>query len=220
MTVYLSSFYPLCSTRSGKKASKNFKFPPYIDGSCRREPDFEKQHPSITGLCRPPFAAKLCKGDIVVYTTNKLGIGARKVVAVLEVIHVIQKSNENPKFSTHKKAAKWYFEKKYKLPNNLMVKDNIPHPLVETSRKGRWVDWVGGKSLKEWDKHYLERSINTNVAICKVLCKELNNPIELTENEMLRIFGRRPGTRNPSKVQPKEWDDFRKWLFKNRYNIK
>jgi len=42
MAIYMSSFCPLICTDAGKQAAGKYKLPPFIDGSCRREPDFEK----------------------------------------------------------------------------------------------------------------------------------------------------------------------------------
>jgi len=51
MAHYLTTFRPLCFTAAGKKAARKFGHPPYIDASCRREPDFESAFPSITAVC-------------------------------------------------------------------------------------------------------------------------------------------------------------------------
>ena len=51
MRIYLSSFYPLICTNKGRKAVEEFNLPPYIDGSCRREPDFENEYPVKENKC-------------------------------------------------------------------------------------------------------------------------------------------------------------------------
>ncbi len=54
------------------KAISDYNFPPFIAGSCRREPDFENDFPSITSLCRQEkFAPLLFPNDVVVYITVK-----------------------------------------------------------------------------------------------------------------------------------------------------
>ena len=69
-TIRLNSFHPLCEKEIGQNAIKEFNFPPFIDASCRREPDFENANPSITALCRQDlFAPNLYPNDIVVYIT-------------------------------------------------------------------------------------------------------------------------------------------------------
>jgi hypothetical protein len=46
-------------------------YPPFIDASCRREPDLESRYPSITALCREGhFAPHLHEGDVVAYMTK------------------------------------------------------------------------------------------------------------------------------------------------------
>lgn len=204
MTIYLSSFYPLVCTNAGKNATRQFDLPPFIDGSCRREPDFEKDFPAITGLCRPGFAKKLEIDDIVIYTTNKYGIGLRKIVAVLKVIN---NSCEN-----HQQAANWYKGNNYAVPNNIMVKQTKPFKLNQTHQKHDRFS-CGSKIIEEWNGGYEKRAIDyPQVAICELLFKELYNPIELTEEDMMRIFKRRPGTRNPAIVEEPEWNEIKKIL--------
>lgn len=59
-------------TEVGVKAIDKYNLPAFIDGSCRREPDFENYNPSITALCRQnQFAPKLLANDIIVYITVK-----------------------------------------------------------------------------------------------------------------------------------------------------
>ena len=50
--AYLNSYRPLVLTTAGRQAITKYGLPPLTDGSCRREPDFESSHPSITALCR------------------------------------------------------------------------------------------------------------------------------------------------------------------------
>jgi hypothetical protein len=47
---FYNSFRPLLNTREGRAAIERFGLPPFIDGSCRREPDFQSEFPSISGL--------------------------------------------------------------------------------------------------------------------------------------------------------------------------
>ena len=51
-SIYLASYRPLTMNALGKAAIEDFGFPPYVDHSCRREPDFESQFPSISAICR------------------------------------------------------------------------------------------------------------------------------------------------------------------------
>src|SRR5258708_709609 len=88
---YLCSYKPLVLTRAGCEASATFGLPPYIDSSCRREPDFESQHPSISALCRRRmFAPRLQEGDVVAYITVKAPYAPEvashwRLVAILRV---------------------------------------------------------------------------------------------------------------------------------------
>ena len=46
--AYLVSYRPLSYNAYGRAAVYKYDLPPFIDGSCRREPDFESPFPSIT----------------------------------------------------------------------------------------------------------------------------------------------------------------------------
>lgn len=169
MKTYLSSFYPLSANNAGTLAAAQFNIPKFVDGSCRREPDFEHELPCITGLCRPNFVQKLEVGDRIIYVTNKKGIGSRRIVAVLEVEQL---------FVNHEEAAQWYEINKFTLPNNLMVEGNAPKPIEQTHRAFPTPEL---HDTIKWDCDYKNRSIKVGiVAQCKVLYKELHNPIELT----------------------------------------
>src|SRR5476649_502767 len=104
MSIYLAKYQPLISTPAGLRAFAQFKIPPYVDGSCRREPDFECQLPSISAICRGKlFAPHVQEGDKVVYITTKGFYGEAcehwRIVAQLKVLK---------RFSSHQDAAKWY----------------------------------------------------------------------------------------------------------------
>jgi hypothetical protein len=182
MRIYLTSFSPLCSTDKGLKAISKYDFPSYIDGSCRREPDFQNKYPAITGLCRPEFAKKLEEGYIVIYSTNKRGVGKRMIVAVLEVINM--KSN-------HEAAASWYKEKGVDLPNNLMVDGTTYYPLDQTHELGKWGDedsWgLNGVDIEGWNQQYIDRAkAEPKVAICRPLFLQLSNPIIFEDDENIQ----------------------------------
>jgi len=64
MTIYLAKYVPL--VLEGQNAIAQFDIPPYVDASCRREPDLECELPSISALCRGElFAPHLKEGDEV-----------------------------------------------------------------------------------------------------------------------------------------------------------
>jgi hypothetical protein len=201
MSVYLSSFYPLCCTILGRKAIINFpELKPFIDGSCRREPDFEHDAPSITGLCRPGFAKKLAVGDIVIYMSNKMGIGLRKLVAILEVTH---------KMPDHDAASRWYEIHNLAIPNNLMVDQTQCFPIFQTHQ------FANTNDVSIWNREYKNRSKrNPVVAICKYWNNivDVEQPMPLTDDIQNEIFGRIPVTRNPPQLSVLEWTRFQEWL--------
>lgn len=207
MTIYLSSFYPLCFNHKGKLAIiTNSDLKPYIDGSCRREPDLENAFPCITGLCRPGFSKKLAIDDIVIYITNKKGIGSRKVVAILKVLN---------SFNNHTDAANWYRSRNKLIPNNLMVKETHPYPLNKTHQKMGWDSWIKGQTLKSWDKGYKQRAMkagNTQVAQCEAIYKDLSDPKELDEQDWKAISSRPLCTQNPPIISDSEWQNLKSKL--------
>src|SRR5687767_5574345 len=127
---YLSSFKPLNFNRYGRKAIETFRLPPYVDGSCRREPDFESKFPSVSALCRfTKFAPRLHEGDTIVYITVKgmyAPINRRhwRLIAILKVLK---------RFDSHQDAAAWYIAERIQLPGNCMVDGNPPLPLEKTT---------------------------------------------------------------------------------------
>ena len=70
--IYLNSFRPLCKNEIGRRAIIRYNHHPYIDASCRREPDLESVFPTISSICRQGhFAPRPRMVDIVVYITGK-----------------------------------------------------------------------------------------------------------------------------------------------------
>jgi hypothetical protein len=175
---YLVSFHPLCSTPHGRRAVKAFSLPAFIDGSCRREPDFQSAWPSITALCRAgKFAPRLRVGDRVFYMTVKaryMRITGRGLVAALEVIRVLP---------THQAAARWYRERGLNVPSNCMVRGNLPIPVPRTrglprSTDESWKLWSksrsGLPSLAAWDRGYVERARDFP---CFVITQPIKGPV-------------------------------------------
>lgn len=192
---YLNSFYPLSSTRTGRKAVAKYQLPPYIDGSCRREPDFENDFPCITSLCRPGFAEKLKEGDIVIYATNKKGVGARKIVAELKVIKI---------FENHEEAGNWFRNKKTPIPNNLMVSETRPLDLDKTHQKMGWDEWVkSNNSLEQWNEEYIQRSkTKQKVAQCEIIYRNIDKPSKLDER---KLVNRKLVAQNPPILSEEEY---------------
>jgi len=91
--AFLATYRPLCRTAQGRRAITKYSLPPYVDGSCRREPDLEAHFPTITALCRGRmFAPRLYEGDRVAYVTKQGRYGLRaslhwRLTALLLVEH-------------------------------------------------------------------------------------------------------------------------------------
>jgi len=208
-TIRLNSFHPLCTTDIGLRAVNQLGFLPFIDASCRREPDFENEYPSITALCRQgTFAPKLFPNDIIVYITVKgkwlTNYDHFRLIAILVVID---------KKQTHYSAAAWYRNYNINLPSNCMVEDNPPYQFHETAGNYDKITeirkflnhnedkqkLIGNRRVEIWNNDYLEKSIKWgDFIITKPIFTELTNPPILTEENMRTIFGRVPKTRNPN----------------------
>ncbi|MFZ2205504.1 MAG: hypothetical protein WAV23_02855 [Minisyncoccia bacterium] len=208
MKVLLSSYYPLRHTAEGKKAVQLHELKPYIDGSCRREPDFESKLPSITSLCRKEkLIGRLDEGDIVIYITNG-GKGRRKLVAILEVFKI---------FDSHIQAATYFNSVGIVLPNNCIVDGNLCKPYNQTHGMVSCYNEWGNMDINLWDAEYKKRARDLGkFAICKVWKNELelNKPRNISNKELTKIFGRIPGTMNPPKLTDEEWGKFKTWLGK------
>jgi hypothetical protein len=180
---FYNSFRPILNTARGRAAVEEFGLPPFIDGSCRREPDFEAEFPAITGLCRKgKFAPRLKVGDTAIYVTTK-GAWSRRLVAVLRVLE---------RFDGHDEAAAWYRERGLPLPSNCWVDENPPIPYDRTVQDSP--EW-------SWDMYYKRRSRNYPVFLATdpLFC-ELRDPPTVTDEMLIEAFGRIPGTQNPPEV--------------------
>jgi hypothetical protein len=218
MNTYLVKYRPLIGSQPGQDAIKQYNLPPYIDNSCRREPDFQAAYPSISSVCRGKiFAPRLKVGDIVVYITV-LGKypGLRqehwRFVAVIEVCE---------QFGSHAEAALWYQSKQLALPSNCLVPNNPPVPRNQTSGRGsckpkqekRTQNCAGKKLLDndvaslQWDKGYQERTKQWGTfSICKPLYPiALYNPPPITRENMREIFAK-PLPRNPVAISSQQFD--------------
>jgi hypothetical protein len=189
MTIYLAKYRPLNSTPDGQHAIARFNLQPYVDGSCRREPDFECKFPSISALCRGElFAPHLREGDEVVYITTKDFYGEAfnhwRVVARLKIFK---------RFNSHKEAAVWYRAKVGSVPSNCMVPGNPPLSLDQTSRgASNCAPGCGNAvaSLGKWNEHYQKRADTIPVFLaCKTAWKKLASPGILTDQAALKILG-------------------------------
>lgn len=198
---YLTTYKPLISTKQGRVAVSRFGIPPFVDGSCRREPDFESQFPSISALCHfKLFAPRLHEGDTIVYITRKgryleTEHGHWRLVATLRVLK---------RFESHKDAAGWYKAKDIALPSNCLVKGNRPLPLEKTAGDEN--------SVCDWDALYQLRAKVCGVFLaCEPEFLELHKPPMLTSDKMESIFGKIPGTRNPPRISDEQFAKL-KWI--------
>jgi hypothetical protein len=186
---YLATYRPLASNAAGRAAIERYGLPPFIDGSCRREPDFESAFPSITAICRGGlFAPRLQVGDSVAYMTAKGAYSAgerrnNRLVAVLDVAE---------RFESHSDAAEWYRSNELPLPSNCLVRDNPPEPYDRT---------VQHLPEEEWDTGYRWRARRWPVfLVTQPRFLALHDPPVATEATLVECFGRVPGTQNPGRL--------------------
>lgn len=204
---YLNSFRPLCFNKLGLLAIRKYGLPPFIDASCRREPDFQSPYLSISALCRGVmFAPRLQVGDSVVYMTVKGRYEPEpfshwRLVAILRVIQ---------RFESHKQAAAWYLDKGLPIPSNCMVEGNAPLPYdmtigaIPPNKFG--VGLSTDEVLRKWDLGYRLRARKNGVFLaCEAGFLELNQPPIITEAAMLQIFGRTPPTLTPPSINESEY---------------
>jgi hypothetical protein len=202
VAIYLAKYWPLNSTPAGQRAATRHGIQPFVDGSCRREPDFEAKYPSISALCRGRlFAPHLQEGDEVAYITAKGRYGEEfwhwRIVARLKVFK---------RFESHLEAADWYLKNVGELPSNCMVYGNPPLPLSQTTRgASNCAKGCGSAAatLKQWNKHYQKRADTIPVFFaCKTVWKELASPKMLTDEGALKVLrsGKRVRSRLPIKI--------------------
>ncbi len=202
---YLATYRPLIQTVGGRTAAHDHGLPPFIDGSCRREPDLESPFPSITAICRAGnFAPRLQESDQVVYLTVKgkyikdQAPGWR-LVAVLRVIR---------RFPNHIRAASWYSEQGFPPPSNCLVQGNRPIAFELTSKNppAEVKKRLGGTAnsrlaLRLWDATYRTRMSEWPVFLAtEAEFLELNHPAQLRKPEFVAVFGKVPGTQNPPEI--------------------
>ena len=144
MAIKLNSYRPLCINQHGREAIDKYGFPPFIDSSCRRDPDLENPYPSTTSLCRGEnFAPTLMVGDIIAYMTRTgdYGMfcsGKRVFTAILEVVEI---------YDNHAAAARWYQDNDIPLTSNCIVPGNPPFAWDQTAAvKSKDVD-----NVADWD---------------------------------------------------------------------
>jgi hypothetical protein len=192
---YLNSFAPLVTTKAGRDSSIKYNIPPFVDGSIRREPDFQHSFPAITCLCRGDrFAPRLRPGDLVAYATRKQSYGqGRSQQRLIAVVHVLEV------LPNHSVGSKWYLDRELPLPNNCLVHGNPAKPLRESHRIASGGGCSDGEIHREWDKAYRARAMQHGTfVVCKRMWSDLSwDAPEITKRHLLAVYGRRIGTLNP-----------------------
>lgn len=222
--IKLNSFRPLCMNNLGHKAISTFGFPPFIDASCRREPDFQNPCPSISSLCRQGvFAPHLQLGDIVLYITVKGKYTVRKeahhrLVAVLQVENI---------FSNHAQGQIEYLSQGYETPSNCIVPGNYPYNFDQTAgdfktkkelngylRKDANTQFlIGRRRLKHWDKKYSDKSLKWSCFVkTKILYMNLQDPKPIFVHNFNAIFNKMPNTRTPNKISSNQFTELLKLI--------
>jgi len=213
MAIRLCSYHPLVETKAGQRAILRHGLPPFVDSSCRREPDFESPYPSITALCRAvAFAPYIQCGDTVVYITVRgrwLDSPKEDHWRLTAILRIIERCE------SHAEAASWYRDKGLALPSNCMVPGNPPLPLEMTglasrgrpaptppTLTGRPLPMVD-ETLAGWDASYKRRSSRWGVfLVSEAEHVDVHTPPAITRQTMVDIFRRVPGTQMPAKIMP------------------
>jgi len=209
---FLASYHPLVETRAGRMAIRDHGLPPFIDGSCRREPDFESSYPSISATCRAgKFAPRLQEGDRVAYLTVKRKYPdalepVRYLVAVLRVIK---------RFGSHIEAAAWYLQRGQPIPSNCFVDGNSPKEfhltngkIPDEDRERLKGDVDPPKVIRVWDRSYRSRITTWPVFLAtEADLLDLNRPPCLSDDQLRAIFGGKiPCTENPARIAARQMD--------------
>lgn len=214
--IKLNSFKPLCRNEWGQRAVQNYNFPPFIDASCRREPDFENPNPSISALCRQgSFAPHLKLNDIVVYMTvqgryEPYEQEHHRIVAILQVVDT---------YATHQEAQTGYAKLGLPLPSNCMVADNPPYKFDQTASRFKSSKQlkefmnkpaqeqlvIGERHLQFWDSDYLRKSQQWTCFVrTQPIYVNVTDPIPIFRQDFEVIFGKLPNTRTPNKISAKQ----------------
>ncbi len=201
--MYLLSYSPLANSRAGRKVAANSGIPPYVDASCRREPDFELISPFVSGLCRPSFISTLVVGDVLVYVTKKSAVHreGRRLVAVLQMDRF---------FGSHSDAAIWYQGCGFRIPSSCIVPGNDPLPLHLTNPK-MTAGTAKFEDSKVWDRAvYVPRA--KGCAKCfstSTLFLNLHSPPIVDDDFWIQRLGGDPGQRTQNAglpLQPSIYD--------------
>lgn len=211
MAVFLNSFTPLAVNKIGRASATKYNMPLFIDGSCRREPDFENSKPAITQLCRPTkLVTRLSNNNLIIYITKLGSYGTKqahwKLISILEVISIVP---------DHNSALNYYLNNKIPVSQNIICNNANESFALDKTHRICGFDTIGltpEAIITQWDHNYTFRANNfSQVAITKAWRNTLNinNPLTITRQMMISIFGRIPGTQNPPRLSDIEWQNFK-----------
>jgi len=186
--AFLATYRPLCGTAHGRAAVARYSIAPYVDGSCRREPDLECLFPTITALCRGGrFAPRLREGDRVAYVTKlgRYGTAAESHWRLTALLCV------HKRFDSHSDAAEWFRNKGIPLPRNCMARKTAPVPLSQTDgivklQSGESVKLPSEEVIRRWDLAYAVRARRWGTVLaCTPLFLELHSPPRITREDWM-----------------------------------
>jgi hypothetical protein len=212
MTYWINTYHPLDATPTGPWARHDPPLPPFVDASCRREPDFEATRPALTGLCRTAAVKRFRVNDVVAYFTTKYRnpgqVYQRRLTAVLRAIHELP---------SHFQADQWYRGNGFGLPRNIMVPSNPPLPLDATEGGYRDANKKivpprspedAQRVLDYWDSTYEDRRCKVgHVRICDPLLVNVWSAPVFSDEMVREVFGSRgfPETRyRPAEISRDE----------------
>jgi hypothetical protein len=207
-SFFLCSFRPLRGTAAGRAAVADWHLPPFIDGSCRREPDFQSPAPSISTLCRSAlFAPLLRRDDRVAYITKQARYDGELGWALVALITVVER------FESHESAAAWYQALGHAIPSNCIVAGNLPQPYHLTNQRlpktvAARVDaeMDPQRAVRLWDAIYARRTRKCAVFLaCRADYLELQHPRILRHRDVRAIFGYIPNTQYPPEITPEHF---------------
>ncbi len=183
--IYLLSYTPMANSKHGREVAAHNGIPPYVDASCRREPDFELPEPFISGLCRPSFVAHLELSDTIVYITNKSEIRGekRRLVAILQL---------NQMFPSHEAAASHYSSLGVRVPYSCILERNPPLPIHMTNPKmTKPLAKFKITDSRVWDRLiYRQRARDCQKCFsCGVIFREVTNPPIVAEGFLAERLG-------------------------------
>lgn len=213
--IKLNSFRPLCLTKTGLNAIKEYELSPFLDASCRREPDFENPYPSISALCRQgSFAPHLKINDIVVYMT----VGG-KFLPFKKGYHLVSILQVREVYNSHEIAKREYLNNNLPIPSNCMVSNNTPNDFLTTggnftsklrekqflSKSYEMQKKIGKRMVKAWDTEYLNKSKKWKCFVkTKPIFVNVDEPPLISNLDFNYIFGKIPNTRTPNLITKKQ----------------